>query len=117
MVKPNLTGARYGINNWLQQRITAVLMLVIAITFLVFIAFLALDVNSTINSWQEIFHHPWVKFFVQVFFVAMVLHVWVGIRDIWMDYVKCIVLKLTLYILTILWLVACLAYSLKIIWC
>jgi succinate dehydrogenase / fumarate reductase, membrane anchor subunit len=116
MVKHNLTGARYGINSWLQQRITAVIMLVLTVVFVVFVEFLAHNVNSSIASWQSVFRCTLVKFFVQVFFAAVVIHAWVGIRDIWMDYVQCTCIKLMLYVITILWLLGSLVYSIKIIW-
>lgn len=116
MVKRNLTGAHYGLNSWLQQRVTAVVMLVLAIVFIAFVGFLATNVNASISSWQNLFHCSFVKFFVQVFFAAVILHAWIGIRDIWMDYVQCSCMKLTLYIFSILWLLGSLVYSVKIIW-
>lgn len=116
MVRNKLTGAHYGINSWLQQRITAVIMLVTAIIFIIFVAVMALNINSNISSWQNVFHCTWVKFFTQVFFIAVLLHAWVGVRDIWMDYISCAALKLTLYALTFLWLIGSLIYSIRIIW-
>lgn len=35
-----------------------------------------------------IFSQAWVKVFTQVSFIAVFLHAWVGIRDLWMDYIK-----------------------------
>ena len=116
MVKRNVTGAGYGLNSWLSQRVTAVIMLVSVVVFFAFVAFLALRVDSNISSWQEAFHCPFVQVFVQVFFLALLLHAWVGIRDIWMDYVTHNGLKLTLHVLTMLWLLASFMYSIKIIW-
>jgi succinate dehydrogenase / fumarate reductase membrane anchor subunit len=116
MVKRNLTGAGYGLGSWLQQRITAVIMLISAIVFFVFVAYLATQVNVGISSWQSVFQSILVKIFVQVFFIALVLHAWVGIRDLWMDYVSCGALRLTFYVLTILWLLGSLMYSIKILW-
>lgn len=116
MVRKNITGASYGLSSWISQRITAIIMLVSAIVFFVFVAFLALNVNSSIASWQEVFNCAFVRIFVQVFFLAFVMHAWVGIRDLWMDYVTNNGLKLTLHVLTILWLLASLIYSIKIIW-
>ena len=46
----------------------------------------------------------------------MFYHVWVGIRDIWMDYIKSVGLRLTLQSLTILWLLACAAWTVQILW-
>lgn len=116
MVKHYITGAGYGFNSWLYQRITAVIMLVFAIVFLVFVFYSALNVNSTFSSWQNLFSCTLTKVLIQIFFVAVLLHSWVGVRDIWMDYVQCNRLKLTLHTLTILWLVASLIYSIKVIW-
>lgn len=116
MVKRNLTGAHYGLNTWLQQRITAVIMLILAIVFIIFVGFIASNVNSSITSWQNVFHCTFVKFFAQIFFVSVVLHAWIGIRDIWMDYVQCAYAKLMLHVLTLLWLLGSLVYSIKVIW-
>lgn len=116
MVKRNLTGAHYGLGSWLQQRITAVIMLLSAIVFFVFVAYIATRVDSSISSWQSVFQCLFVKIFVQIFFVALLMHAWVGIRDLWMDYVKSSAMRLTLYVLTILWLVSSLIYSIKILW-
>lgn len=116
MVKPNLTGAHYGLSTWLQQRITAVIMLVLGLTFIVGVVIFATSVDANITSWQNFFHCTIVKFFTQVFFLSVIIHAWIGIRDIWMDYVKCSCLKLTLYVVTLLWLLGSLVYSIKVIW-
>ena len=116
MVKNNLTGAGYGFNSWLKQRITAVIMLLCAVTFIGFIFISAYVVNSSILSWQVLFNYIIVKIGVQIFFLALVIHAWVGVRDIWMDYIKCNGVKLTLHILTFLWLLGSLMYSIKVIW-
>lgn len=116
MVKRYLTGAGYGLGSWLHQRVTAVIMLFSAIVFFVFVAYIALHVNSGISSWQSVFQSLFVKIFVQIFFMALILHAWVGIRDLWMDYVSCSAIRLTLYVLTILWLLGSLIYSIKILW-
>ena len=116
MVKGKLTGAGYGFNSWLQQRITAVIMLVFAIAFIAFILFSAYSVNSLMLSWQSLFNYLPVKIGAQIFFLALIIHAWVGIRDIWMDYIKCSIIKLSLHLATILWLVGCLIYSIKVIW-
>jgi succinate dehydrogenase / fumarate reductase, membrane anchor subunit len=116
MVTRTLTGAGYGLGSWIWQRITAVLMLIGSIVFFGFIAYLALNVNSNMSSWQTVFSCVFVKIVFQLFFVAVLIHAWVGIRDLWMDYVKCSGIRLTLHTLTILWLVGSFIYSIKVIW-
>jgi succinate dehydrogenase / fumarate reductase membrane anchor subunit len=49
-------------------------------------------------------------------FFSLFYHAWVGIRDIWMDYIPATGLRLVLQTLTVLWLVGCLAYSAQILW-
>lgn len=116
MVKRNVTGAGYGLISWMSQRVTAIVMLVSAIVFFVFIAFIALNVNANISSWQNTFHCSLVRVVFQVFFLALILHAWVGIRDLWMDYITHNGFKLTLHVLTLIWLLASFIYSIKIIW-
>jgi succinate dehydrogenase / fumarate reductase membrane anchor subunit len=116
MVKQKLTGANYGINTWLQQRLTAIIMLVVSLIFLGIIFYIDNNIDSSIQSWQIIFSHLFIKIVVQIFFIAMLLHAWIGIRDIWMDYIQCSLIKIALHTMTILWLVGCLIYSIKVIW-
>ncbi len=41
-----------------------------------------------------------IKFLTFLFFVSLFYHAWIGVRDIWMDYVKPTGLRLTLHVLT-----------------
>jgi succinate dehydrogenase / fumarate reductase membrane anchor subunit len=116
VVKTNVTGAGYGIMSWLYQRVTAIIMLVFALLTIGVIIFIGLNSNGSISSWQNIFACTWVKILTQLFFSALLIHAWIGIRDIWMDYAKCRYLRVTLHTLTILWLLASLIYSIKVIW-
>jgi succinate dehydrogenase / fumarate reductase membrane anchor subunit len=47
---------------------------------------------------------------------SLFYHAWVGVRDIWMDYIKPVALRLVLQIATILWLVACAGWAAQILW-
>lgn len=116
MVRHKLTGANYGLSAWLQQRITAIIMLAVAVVFLGFILVMAVKIDANIASWQAVFNCTVVKIIVQLFFAAMLLHAWVGMRDLWMDYIQCTAVRVTLHSLTLLWLLASLIYSIKVIW-
>ena len=48
--------------------------------------------------------------------LSLFYHAWVGVRDIWMDYVKPAGVRLTLQALTIVWLLACAGYAAQILW-
>ena len=47
---------------------------------------------------------------------ALIYHVWVGIRNIWMDYIKPAGIRLTLQVLSIVWLVGCGGWVIQVLW-
>ena len=108
-----VVGAHYGMFEWLAQRVTAVIMAVFTVVLLVWF-FAASDFSYV--GWASIFAHQWMKLLTFVTALSLFYHAWVGIRDIWMDYVKPAGIKLTLQVLTILWLVACAGYAVQILW-
>jgi succinate dehydrogenase / fumarate reductase membrane anchor subunit len=108
-----VVGAHYGMRDWLAQRLTAILMAVFTIVLLV--SFLT-GQNFTYEGWAGLFARQWFKLFTMVTFFGLFYHAWVGIRDIWMDYVKPVGIRLTLQTLTVLWLLACAAWTVQILW-
>ncbi|TJZ67750.1 succinate dehydrogenase, hydrophobic membrane anchor protein [Chitiniphilus eburneus] len=113
MVNRQVVGAHYGLRDWLVQRVTAVIMLVYAVGI---VAFLLLASDAGYAAWQQLFSCTWVKVLTTVTVAALLWHAWVGLRDIWMDYVQPVGLRLTLHVLTILWLVASFIYSIHVVW-
>lgn len=108
-----VVGAHYGLRDWLAQRVTAVLMVAYTVTLLV--AFLT-GQNFTYEGWAGLFAQQWFKLISAVTLFGLFFHAWVGVRDIWMDYVKSVGLRLTLQVATIVWLIACAAWSVQILW-
>ena len=108
-----VTGAHYGLRDWLAQRITAVLMALFTVVLLVrFIGGGPLGYDK----WAGIFSHQWMKTLTFVVIVAMLYHAWVGIRDIWMDYVKPVGVRLGLQVFSIVWLVGCAGWAIQVLW-
>ncbi len=114
-VGPNrlVVGAHYGLRDWLAQRVTAIVMVIY--TFTLLISFLTAS-NFSYEGWSGLFAQQWFKLFSAVTFLALMYHAWVGMRDIWMDYVKPVGVRLTLQIATLLWLIACAVWSVQILW-
>jgi succinate dehydrogenase / fumarate reductase membrane anchor subunit len=113
-----VVGAHYGIGDFLAQRITAVILAVY--TVILFVGLLAMPA-FTFENWRGLFSFhvfalPVGQVLATLAFVALVYHAWIGVRDIWMDYVKPVGVRLLLHVLTILWLVGALAYFAQIIW-
>ena len=108
-----VVGAHYGLGGWLAQRFTAVVMTVY--TLILVVAFFA-GRDFSYDGWAGLFARPWMKVATLVTFVSLAYHVWVGMRDIWMDYVKPTGIRILLQFATIVWLFACVVYTVIILW-
>ena len=116
MVRNNITGANYGILSWLYQRISAIVMVITFILFLIMIIYLETKTSITFYVWRKFFSCIYVKLILQVFFCALIIHSWVGMRDICMDYIKCKIIKLFIHSGVFISLFLCFIYSLKVFW-
>ena len=106
MVNRNVVGAHYGLKDWIVQRITAVIMLAYTILLVLFL----LAMPAGYEGWKTLFSMTWVKVLTQTTLLALFMHAWVGIRDLWMDYIKPVGVRITLHSLTAVWLVSCFIY-------
>jgi len=109
-----VVGAHYGFRDWLAQRVTAALM--VLFTFVVLAQVLLTSGEIGYDKWAGIFSSQWMKALTFSIFIAFAYHVWVGVRDIWMDYVKPVGVRLVLQVFTMVWLVACLGWAIQVLW-
>jgi succinate dehydrogenase / fumarate reductase, membrane anchor subunit len=108
-----VVGARYGLRDWLAQRVTAIVIGFYAIV-LVMAGLLASE--SGYAGWAGLFAATWMKVLTLLAVLAIMYHAWVGVRDIWMDYVKPVGIRLALQVFTILWLIGCGIWAIEILW-
>ena len=108
-----VVGAHYGLRDWLSQRVTASLM---ALFTLVVIVQVLLPGEMGYDKWAGMFSHQWMKLLTFVVIVSLLIHVWVGMRDIWMDYIKPVGVRLGLQVFTIVWLVGCAGWAIQVLW-
>jgi succinate dehydrogenase / fumarate reductase membrane anchor subunit len=108
-----VVGAHYGVADWLAQRITALLMALFTLAVLVQVL---MPGPLDYDRWAGIFAAQWMKFLTFVVIVAIAWHAWVGMRDIWMDYVKPLALRLLLDIFTLAWVVGCAGWAVQVLW-
>jgi succinate dehydrogenase / fumarate reductase membrane anchor subunit len=108
-----LVGAHYGLRDWLIQRITALILFAFALG-------LALAVLITgpwqYARWKALFVPVPMKLLTLLAVLALCYHAWIGVRDIWMDYVGNAALRLCLHVATVLWLLYCFAWTAQILW-
>jgi len=113
MVNRIVTGAHYGLRDWLIQRVTAVVMVV----YILFVtAFLLTHQPLQYAVWSDLFQHQLMRLASLLFLLSLYLHAWVGMRDIFMDYLKPVGLRLVAEVAVILSLVAYTAWSVQILW-
>jgi succinate dehydrogenase / fumarate reductase membrane anchor subunit len=108
-----VVGAHYGLRDWLAQRVTALLM---ALFTLAVIVQVLLPGEMGYDKWAGIFSRQWMKVLTFVVIVSLLYHVWVGMRDVWMDYVKPVGVKLALQVFTIVWLTGCAGWAIQVLW-
>jgi len=113
MVNRVVTGAHYGLRDWLTQRITAVLMA----AYLVALAgYLLIQPYLDYDVWTALFSNQIVRTVTLLFLLGMFYHAWVGMRDIVMDYVKLAGVRLVIHVLVILALILYAIWSVEILW-
>ena len=108
-----VVGAHYGLRDWLAQRVTAVLMALFTIVLLLQVL---LGGPMGYDKWAGIFAAQWMKVFTFAVVVALAWHAWIGMRNIWMDYVKSVGVRLGLMAATVTWLLACMGWAVQVLW-
>lgn len=101
-----------GLRAWLVQRVSAVYMLF----FIVFLLthFLVNPPHSYL-AWHDWILSPVVSIAASVFCVALLAHTWVGVRDVIMDYIHPIAVRVFVLVLLALGLTGIGAWSIRIL--
>jgi succinate dehydrogenase / fumarate reductase membrane anchor subunit len=113
MVNRVVTGAHYGLTDWLAQRITATVMAVYTVIMLV-VLLTGYPINYPV--WRDLFASGWMRVATLLFGVSLAWHMWVGVRDIIMDYVKLAGWRLTLQVLVLLVIAGYMGWMVQILW-
>jgi succinate dehydrogenase / fumarate reductase membrane anchor subunit len=109
-----VVGAHYGLRDWLAQRVTAALMALFTLVVLAQVIFSKGPMGY--YQWAAIFSSQWMKTLTFAIIMALLYHVWVGMRDIWMDYIKPVGIRLSLQVFSIVWLVGCAGWAIQVLW-
>jgi succinate dehydrogenase / fumarate reductase membrane anchor subunit len=108
-----VTGAHYGLRDWLVQRVTAVVM----VLFVLFVVGdLLLQPKVDYDVWTSLFSNNVTRSFALLFLLSLFYHAWIGARDIVMDYVNPASVRLLIHVLVILALLLYAIWSVQILW-
>ena len=109
-----VVGAHYGLRDWLSQRVTAILMALFTVALLAQVIFSKGPISY--YKWAGIFSAQWMKVLTFALIISLAWHAWVGMREILMDYIKPVVLRLALQVFVIVWLVGCAGWGIQVLW-
>ena len=109
-----VTGAGYGFRDWLAQRVTAALMALFTVVLLAQVIFTSGPMAY--EAWAGIFASQWMKVLTFSVILSLLYHAWIGIRDIWMDYIKPLGLRLFLHVASLVWLIGCAGWAVQALW-
>jgi succinate dehydrogenase / fumarate reductase membrane anchor subunit len=109
-----VVGAHYGTRDWIAQRVTGGLMAVFTVVVLARLLLSSGPIGY--DKWAGLFAGQGMKMLTFATIVGLLYHVWVGMRDIWMDYVRPVGVRLALQIFTLIYLVGCAGWAVQVLW-
>jgi len=101
-----------GFSAWLLQRLSGVYMAVFIVIAIAWVMMTDIDVNV----WRQGFQSVWVQLGVLIFGLSLLLHAWIGLRDVVIDYIHPLGVRLLALSLVGLFLLANGFWLLSIIW-
>jgi len=102
-----------GLRAWLVQRVSAVYMLAFLAFFL---THFVIDPPHSYPAWRGWLMRSDVSIATAVFFIALLAHAWVGVRDVIMDYVHPVAIRVGLLALLGFGLMATGIWVARILW-
>ncbi|MET0052790.1 MAG: succinate dehydrogenase, hydrophobic membrane anchor protein [Candidatus Thiodiazotropha sp.] len=101
-----------GLKAWFLQRATALYLILFTLYFLQHMIF---SPPADYQAWQGWVASPLVGFALLLFFASLLLHAWVGIRDVLIDYVHPTAARVTILSIIGFLLTGCGLWVLQII--
>ncbi len=113
MVEVSTSLGRNGVQDWLLQRVSAIILaLYSGIIFCYWIYIPAHDYFA----WQKLLLNPFMVFFTFISLLALVAHAWIGIWTITTDYLKIpglrVLVQISVYIVLALYII----WGIQILW-
>ena len=101
-----------GLHAWVIQRISAIYLL---LYFTYLFGSLVLAPPQDVGQWRLWVGAPLNSIALVLFFTAMLMHIWVGLRDVFIDYLHQPALRIAALILLGIGLLACGVWAVRIV--
>lgn len=102
----------HGLRAWILQRVSAVYL---AVYFVVAGFFLLTSPPANYAEWRGWIADPWINLATGLFILSLLIHAWVGIRNVVMDYAPHTGLRITLFSIIGMTLAGCGIWSVRIL--
>ena len=113
--KRRVIGAsHYGVGDWLVQRATAIVMAVFTLALILAVIFTSGPL--TYASWSGIFAATWMKFLTFATVISICWHAWIGVRNVFMDYINPVGIRLALQLFAAVWLIGSAGWAAQVLW-
>ena len=101
-----------GLRPWILQRLTAVYLVVYVLYATLY---WLLFQSFTFQNWQLWIADDFNQILLSLFYLSVIIHAWVGVRDILLDYIKPFVIRLLLLFAVAVFLIGSGFWLLKIL--
>lgn len=101
-----------GLQEWLLQRISAILIGVYAVLI---VSFVAMHQPMNFADWHAFFAATWVRVATVVTVLLIGIHAWIGLWTIFTDYVKCSVVRTVLEVVVFITLLGLVVWVYEIL--
>jgi len=108
----SLSLGRNGLQDWLLQRISAIIL---AAYFIFLFVYFYLHPDITFTEWQDLFSSIWFRFFTFFTLLSLVVHAWIGLWIVISDYLQKPWLRLPLQLLVNILLIGYLVWGIVIL--
>jgi len=92
-----------GMKAWLIQRFSGIY---IALFSTVLAVIMLNEQPDNYSQWARLFSGPWMQTALSIFIVTLLFHAWIGLRDVILDYIHPIWIKMLVMTSVVLMLVA-----------
>jgi succinate dehydrogenase / fumarate reductase membrane anchor subunit len=113
MVETATSLGRSGLQDWLIQRISAV---VLALYTGFLIVYFLIHPDLQYEQWRTLFESNLMRYSSVLALFSLVSHAWIGVWTVITDYIKPLVLRLLIQIFFLILLLICLFWGIRIIW-
>ena len=113
MVKTATNFGNNGLQEWLLQRISAIILLIYTI---ILILFLILNPNMNYIIWKNFFNNLSIKILTLLSAASLIIHLWIGLWIISTDYIKLHFVKLLLQFIINITLIIYLIIIINTLW-